>query len=63
MEVPPEGRQVDNFILHDMGKEDPSILRKIRRNWKNVNRLGKALLGKRNCVSKEPYGEWVKDSA
>ncbi|KAI5403843.1 hypothetical protein KIW84_051118 [Lathyrus oleraceus] len=32
-----------------------------RMSWKNINRKGKAELGKANGITKEPYFQWVKE--
>lgn len=37
------------------------MLRRVKREWGNVNREGKEKLRKRICVAKEPYNQWVKE--
>lgn len=37
------------------------MLKRVRRAWGNVNREGKAKLGKRNCITKEAYNKLVKE--
>ncbi|KAI5402314.1 hypothetical protein KIW84_050069 [Lathyrus oleraceus] len=34
---------------------------RIKEAWKNVNRKGKAELGRENGITKEPYFQWVKE--
>lgn len=60
IERPPEDQLVKDFILHDMGEEDQVMLRRIRISWKRINWKGKEP-GKRNCMAKESYCQWVKE--
>lgn len=43
MEVPLEDRLFEAFILHDMGVENPIMMKRIRIAWGRVNRKGKEL--------------------
>lgn len=60
MEIPLKDRLFEAFILHDMGAENPIMLKRIRRAWGRVNRKGKEF-GWSNYEAKEPYFQWVKE--
>ncbi|KAI5425545.1 hypothetical protein KIW84_031373 [Lathyrus oleraceus] len=61
MEGPPEANSLEAFLLLDFGVENPSLFQRIKEAWKNVNRKGKAELGRANGITKEPYFQWVKE--
>ena len=61
MEGPPEEKFLEAFLLHDLGVEDPNLFVRIKKAWEKVNRKGKADLGKKNCITKEPYFQWIKE--
>lgn len=61
MKGPSEDWLLVDFILHDMGEDDPNILMRIRISWVRIKYKGKKDLGKRNCVAKEPYHKLVKE--
>ncbi|KAI5403467.1 hypothetical protein KIW84_050875 [Lathyrus oleraceus] len=61
MEGPPEANSLEAFLLLDFGAENPSLFQRIKEAWKNVNRKGKAELGRANGITKEPYFQWVKE--
>ncbi|KAI5437894.1 hypothetical protein KIW84_023859 [Lathyrus oleraceus] len=61
MEGPPEANSLEAFLLLDFGAENPSLFQRIKEAWKNVNRKGKAKLGRANGITKEPYFQWVKE--
>ncbi|XP_050900088.1 uncharacterized protein LOC127106830 [Lathyrus oleraceus] len=61
MEGPPEANSLEDFLLLDFGAENPSLFQRIKEAWKNVNRKGKAELGRANGITKEPYFQWVKE--
>ncbi|KAI5419035.1 hypothetical protein KIW84_043299 [Lathyrus oleraceus] len=61
MEGPPEANSLEAFLLLDFGVENPSLFQRIKEAWKNINRKGKAELGKANGITKEPYFQWVKE--
>ncbi|XP_050915600.1 uncharacterized protein LOC127130674 [Lathyrus oleraceus] len=61
MEGPPEANSLEAFLLLDFGVENPSLFQRIKEAWKNVNRKGKAELGRANVITKEPYFQWVKE--
>lgn len=46
------------MIFHDTGVGNPTLLHKIIQAWKKVHTKGTEL-GKKNCVAKEPYRQWV----
>lgn len=54
MEGPPEEKFLEAFLLHDLGVENPTLFARIKKAWEKVNRKGKADLGKKNCITKEP---------
>ncbi|KAI5386437.1 hypothetical protein KIW84_072825 [Lathyrus oleraceus] len=55
MEGPPEANSLEAFLLLDFGAENLSLFQRIKEAWKNVNRKGKAELGRANGITKEPY--------
>ncbi|KAI5443847.1 hypothetical protein KIW84_012483 [Lathyrus oleraceus] len=61
MEGPPEANSLEAFLLFDFGVENPSLFQRIKEAWKNVNRKGKAELGRANGITKEPYFQWIKE--
>ncbi|XP_050876566.1 uncharacterized protein LOC127080282 [Lathyrus oleraceus] len=61
MEGPPEAGSLEAFLLLDFGVENPSSFQRIKEAWKNVNRNGRADLGRANGITKEPYFHWVKE--
>ncbi|XP_050889669.1 uncharacterized protein LOC127094956 [Lathyrus oleraceus] len=61
MEGPPEEKFLEAFLLHDLGVENPTLFARIKKAWEKVNRKGKADLGKKNCITKEPYFQWIKE--
>ncbi|XP_050890084.1 uncharacterized protein LOC127095441 [Lathyrus oleraceus] len=61
MEGPLEANSLEDFLLLDFGVENPSLFQRIKEAWKNINRKGKAELGKANRITKEPYFQWVKE--
>ncbi|KAI5388637.1 hypothetical protein KIW84_074350 [Lathyrus oleraceus] len=61
MEGPPEANSLEAFLLLDFGAENPCLFQRIKEAWKNVNRKGKAELGRANGITKEPYFQWVKE--
>ncbi|XP_050876346.1 uncharacterized protein LOC127080058 [Lathyrus oleraceus] len=58
MEGPPEANSLEAFLLLDFGIENPSLFQRIKEAKKNVNRKGKAELGRANGITKEPYFQW-----
>ncbi|KAI5396864.1 hypothetical protein KIW84_062915 [Lathyrus oleraceus] len=58
---PSRGNSLEAFLLLDFGAENPSLFQRIKEAWKNVNRKGKAELGRANGITKEPYFQWVKE--
>ncbi|XP_050889381.1 uncharacterized protein LOC127094616 [Lathyrus oleraceus] len=61
MEGPPEAKSLEAFLLLDFGVENANLFQRIKEAWKNVNRKGKADLGRANGITKEPYFHWVKE--
>ncbi|XP_050876573.1 uncharacterized protein LOC127080293 [Lathyrus oleraceus] len=55
MEGPPEANSLEAFLLLDFGVENPSLFQRIKEAWKDINRKGKAELGRANGITKEPY--------
>src|ERR1044072_3548383 len=58
LEPEPNDAVLEELLLEDFGKENPQLLRQIRSAWTRIHRKGKEL-GKRDCVAKEPYKQWV----
>ncbi|XP_050877716.1 uncharacterized protein LOC127081508 [Lathyrus oleraceus] len=61
MEEPPEEKFLEAFLLHDLGVENPTLFARIKKAWEKVNRKGMVDLGKNNCITKEPYFQWIKE--
>lgn len=61
MEGPPEEKYLQAFLLHDLGVEHPALFKRIKKAWEKVNRKGKASLGRKNCITKEPYFKWIRE--
>ncbi|GAU47269.1 hypothetical protein TSUD_280920 [Trifolium subterraneum] len=57
MEDKPSDKSLEGFFLKE-GAEDTILLRKIRRAWSQVH---KKKMGKKNCVAKAPYTQWVRE--
>lgn len=60
MEVPPKEKMLEAFVLHGLGDESPTMFKKIRKACGKVNRKGKVKLGKKNCITREPYCQWIR---
>ena len=58
LETEPNDAVLEELLLEDFGKENPQLLRQIRSAWTRIHRKGREL-GKRDCVAKEPYKQWV----
>src|ERR1044072_4151902 len=58
LETEPNDAVLEELLLEDFGKEIPQLLRQIRSAWTRIHRKGREL-GKRDCVAKEPYKQWV----
>ncbi|KAI5445919.1 hypothetical protein KIW84_013954 [Lathyrus oleraceus] len=58
---PSRGKFLEAFLLLNFGVENPSLFQRIKEAWMNINRKGKAELGRANGITKEPYFQWVKE--
>lgn len=56
----PDSEQLEDFVLHE-GVDDPELLKKIIRAWGEIRCQGRSESGKRNCIEKQAYTQWVKD--
>lgn len=56
----PDSEHLEDFVLHE-GADNSEFLKKIIRAWGEICRQGRAELGKRNCIAKEAYTQWVKE--
>lgn len=56
-----------NILLEGLffkeGEDNKSVKEKIMHAWRHVHKKGREVLGKPNCVSLEPYLQWVKSRA
>lgn len=59
MNGPPDAESLEQFILHDIGADNP-IMKKVKKSWQKIIRKGKELC-KRNFIVREPYTRWVKE--
>lgn len=60
MEGPPEEKMLEAFVLHGLGDENPTMFKKIKKACGKVNKKGKVELGKKNCITREPYCYWIR---
>lgn len=51
--------QLEEFILYEW-VDNSEFQKKIIRAWGEICRQGRAELGKKNCIAKEAYTQWVK---
>ena len=58
LEDKPSDEQLQQLIIHDMGKNDRELLKKVIRAW---NRVNKRKDERKDVVAKEPYARWVLD--
>lgn len=56
----PDLEHVEEFVLYE-GVENPELLKKIFKAWREVRLQGRHELGKRNYITKKAYTQWVKD--
>lgn len=56
----PDSEHVEEFIFYE-GVDNPEFLNKIIRAWREVHPQGRSELGKKNCIAKVVYTQWVKD--
>ncbi|WJX39809.1 hypothetical protein P8452_27323 [Trifolium repens] len=56
----PDDEALEEFVLRDMGINDPTMLQKIIRSWAVVHKKGNELRKRRSEI-KEPYPQWVKE--
>ncbi|XP_050874910.1 uncharacterized protein LOC127078506 [Lathyrus oleraceus] len=61
MEGPSEEKFLEAFLLHDLGVENLALFARIKKAWEKVNRKGTVDPGKKNCITKEPYFQWIKE--
>ncbi|MCI13154.1 hypothetical protein A2U01_0034270, partial [Trifolium medium] len=57
MEDKPDEGLLEGFIF-EKGVEDSTLIRKIRRAWGHIHRKK---VGRKNCVAKPPYTQWVRE--
>lgn len=55
MEGPLEEKYLGALLLCDLGVGNPALFIRIKKSWENVNKKGKVGLGRKNCITKEPY--------
>lgn len=53
----PDYKQVEEYE----GVDNLELLKKIIRAWREICPQGRSQLGKKNCIAKEAYTQWVKD--
>ncbi|XP_050919442.1 uncharacterized protein LOC127136985 [Lathyrus oleraceus] len=56
----PDFEHREEFVLYK-GFDNLELLRKIVRAWREACPQGRSELGKKNCITKEAYTQWVKD--
>ena len=54
----PDIEQLEEFVLHE-GVDNPYLLKRINKAWGEIYRQARAELGKKNCIEKESYTQWV----
>ncbi|XP_050875391.1 uncharacterized protein LOC127079017 [Lathyrus oleraceus] len=55
----PEDRLLEELLLAE-GVENPDLMKKVRRAWGKIRRIGKKELGKQLCTTTILYANWVK---
>lgn len=58
METEPKAELLKDFFLPGLGRENPTMLQKIKQAWTQIHCKSKEL-GKRDCRAKETYRQWV----
>ncbi|XP_050919758.1 uncharacterized protein LOC127137329 [Lathyrus oleraceus] len=61
MEGPPEEKSLEAFLLHDLGVGNSILFKRIKKAWENANKKGKADIGRKNCITKESYFQWIRE--
>ncbi|XP_050889345.1 uncharacterized protein LOC127094568 [Lathyrus oleraceus] len=55
----PEHRLLEELLLAE-GVENLDLMKKVRRAWGKIHRIGKKEMGKQLCTATTPYANWVK---
>ncbi|XP_050915216.1 uncharacterized protein LOC127130204 [Lathyrus oleraceus] len=55
----PDLESVEGFVLYEE-VEEPELIKKIVKAWGSICPQGRAEMGKKNCIAKEAYANWVK---
>lgn len=55
-----DSEHVEKSVLYER-VDNPELLKKIVRSCREVHPQGRYKLGKKNCIVKEAYTQWVKD--
>lgn len=58
----PNTKILEEFFLTE-GVDNPELLKKISKAWGEVHLRGKAELGEKNCIARDPYTWWVKEKS
>lgn len=58
----PEDHLLEELLLAE-GVENPELMKKVRRSWGKIQRVGKKELGKQLCTVTTSYADWVKSRA
>lgn len=61
MKGPPEKRLLEYFLLRDLGVGDPALFKRVKRARENIIKKGITDLGRKNCIAKEPYLQWIRE--
>ncbi|XP_050889532.1 uncharacterized protein LOC127094797 [Lathyrus oleraceus] len=56
----PESKHVEDFVLYEW-VDNPELLKKIIKAWREICPQGTTEMGKKNCIAKKAYTRWVKD--
>ncbi|XP_050909241.1 uncharacterized protein LOC127123017 [Lathyrus oleraceus] len=56
----PDSELLEEFVLYE-GVENLEFQKRIIRAWGDIHHHGRAELGKKNCIAKEAYAQWVKE--
>lgn len=56
----PDSELLEEFVLYE-GVDNSEFQKRIVRAWGDIHRHGRAELGKKTCITKEAYTQWVKE--
>ncbi|XP_050916426.1 uncharacterized protein LOC127131551 [Lathyrus oleraceus] len=56
----PNFEQLEEFVLYE-GVGNSEFQKRIIRAWREIHHHGRAELGKKNCIVKEAYTQWVQE--